>query len=117
MKANFIIAGVLALLVFGSVGIYKYSQPTPVPVVKSTLEQENLASRTKIAKKSSEDEVQELMEKCYLAGQRDAQNGIVVIYYDLTDGVYAWKDSPWNSRKPAKYKPTKEDNDLLHYTK
>ena len=94
MKANLIIAGVLSLLVFSSVGIYRYNNPPPVPVVKSTLEQENLANRNKIVKKSSEDEIQELMEKCYLEGQRDAVNGIVVIYYDLDDSVYAWKDSP-----------------------
>ena len=111
MKANIIITASLAFLVFSLVGIYKYNNPTPVPVVKSTLERDNLLNRAK----KSEDQMDELMEKCYLEGQRDAVNGIVVIYYDLDDSVYAWKDSPWNSRKPAKYKPTRADNNLLHY--
>lgn len=110
MKANLIISASLAVLVFSSVGIYKYNNPTPIPVVKSTLERDNILSRAK-----SEDEIEMLMEKCYLEGQRDAVNGIVVIYYDLDDSVYGWRDSPWTSRKPAKYKPTRADNDLLHY--
>jgi hypothetical protein len=55
------------------------------------------------------------LEEAYFDGQRDAINGHVVIKFDSSKGIYVWTDSPWNSRKPAKFIPTQKDNQISKY--
>ena len=56
-----------------------------------------------------------LVEEAYFDGQRDAINGHVIIKFDTLNNVYIWTDSPWDSRIPAIFKPSKKNNLISHY--
>jgi hypothetical protein len=67
------------------------------------------------SKKELDKKITILAEEAYFDGQRDAIMGHVVIKYDSTKELYIWTDSPWDSRKPAQFVPTKKDNQVSTY--
>lgn len=52
--------------------------------------------------------VNEVVERAYFEGQKDAVKGNVRIYMNC-DSFYEWKLSPWDDGSPPSFKPTMLD--------